>query len=64
MLPLGDLWGEETLENRFPELESFAKNKLTTLAEGYQTEPFHNLFQLPMSRQAHQQMLQLQQEIQ
>jgi hypothetical protein len=40
------------------------KNKLTTLAEGYQSVPFHNLFHLPMSSQAHQQMLQLQQEIQ
>ena len=60
----GDLWGDETMDNRFPELDSFAKNKLTTLAEGYQSVPFHNLFHLPMSSQAHQQMLQLQQEIQ
>ena len=52
------------MTNKFPELASFPKNKLLTLAEGHASEPFHNLFQLPLSQQAHQQMIQLEQEIQ
>ena len=52
------------MSNKFPELASFANNKLLTLAEGHASEPFHSLFQLPLSQQAHQQMIQLWQEVQ
>jgi hypothetical protein len=55
-----DLWGDVILAQSFPELYSFAKKKNITLAEGTSQLPLHTLFHLPMSTQAHSQMLQLQ----
>jgi len=54
-----DLWGDVILAQSFPELYSFAKKKNITLAEGTSQLPLHTLFHLPMSTQAHYQMLQL-----
>jgi hypothetical protein len=58
-----DLWGEDLLENKMPELSSFAKKKHITFAEGKMQIPLHGLFHLPLSQQAHLQLLQLQEEL-
>jgi len=54
-----DLWGDQVLSQRFPELFSFAKNKQLTLVIGRTQNPLHSLFYLPLSQQAHSQMLHL-----
>jgi len=59
-----DLWGTEPLIHKFPELLSFAKKKNISFAEGATIIPFHSLFHLLLSQQAHSQMLQLQAEVQ
>jgi len=46
--------------HKFPELFSFIKKKEIILAEGMAQTPLHSLFHLPLSQQAHGQMLQLQ----
>ena len=58
-----DLWGEDLLENKMPEVSSFAKKKHITFAEGKMQIPLHGLFHLPLSQQAHLQLLQLQEEL-
>lgn len=55
-----DLLGNEILSQKFPELFSFAKNKQIIFAKGYAQAPLHNLFHLPLSQQAHNQLLLLQ----
>lgn len=59
-----DLWGTEPVIHKFPELHSFAKKEHISFAEGAAVSPFHRLFRLPLSQQAHVQMLQLQTELQ
>lgn len=59
-----DLWGIEPVIHKFPELHSFVKKQHISFAEGAIVTPFHRLFHLPLSQQAHIQMLQLQAEIQ
>lgn len=44
----------------FPELLSFAKNKQIDFADGHAQTPLHSLFHLPLSQQAHSQLLLLQ----
>jgi hypothetical protein len=39
-----DLWGNEILMHKFPELFSFKKKKQIILAEGMAQTPLHNLF--------------------
>lgn len=58
-----DLWGNDLLSHRFPELFSFAKKKKITFAEGATQVPIHSLFHLPLSQQAHEQIIQLQVEL-
>lgn len=55
-----DLWGSEILSHKFPELFSYARKKKITFAEGVSHTPLHSLFHLPLSQQAHMQMIQLQ----
>lgn len=55
-----DLWGNEILNQQFLELSSFAKNKKISFAEGCAQAQLHSLFHLPLSQQAHAQMLSLQ----
>lgn len=59
-----DLWGNGPAVHRFLELHSFVKKKYISFAESTVANPFHRLFHLPLSQQAHVQMLQLQAEIQ
>lgn len=47
------------MSNKFPKLFSFAKKKQIVLEEGKAPVPIHSLFHLPLSQQAHAQMLQL-----
>ena len=54
-----DLWGNEILSQKFPELFSFAKEKHIVFAEGHAQLPLHSLFHFPLSQQAHDQMLRL-----
>lgn len=55
-----DLWDNEILSQKFPELFSFAKNKQIVFADGYAQPSLHNLFHLPLSQKAHTQLLSLQ----
>lgn len=55
-----DLWGRAPLSQLFPELFSFAKKKQITFAASLTQVPIHGLFHLPLSQQAHSQLLQLQ----
>jgi hypothetical protein len=59
-----DLWDNEPMAHKFPELYSFAKKKKMVLKDGISQTPFHNLFNLPLSTQAHSQMIQLQTRLQ
>lgn len=44
-----DLWGNEILCQKFPELHFFAKNKQIVFAKGHAQIPLHSLFHLPLS---------------
>jgi hypothetical protein len=55
-----DLWGNEVLSQKFPELFSYAKKKKIVFAEAKAQIQLHSLFHLPLSQQAHAQLLQLQ----
>jgi hypothetical protein len=55
-----DIWGNEILMHKFPELFSFNNKKHIIMPKGMAQTPLHNLFHLPPSQQAHGQMLQLQ----
>lgn len=58
-----DLWGDDILAAQCPELFSFAKKKIT-FANGLAQSPIHSLFHLPLSQEAHDQMLRLQETFQ
>jgi len=58
-----DLWAGAVPKNKYPELYSFAKNKNISLANAKQTENIHNLFHLPLSEQAYDQLQRLQTDI-
>jgi hypothetical protein len=55
-----DLWSNEPIMHSCPELYSFVRKKNISFAESATIVPFHGLFHLPLSQQAHVQMLQLQ----
>jgi hypothetical protein len=55
-----DLWGSEILSQKFPVLFSYTRKKKITFAEGVAHTPVHSLFHLPLSQQAHMQLIQLQ----
>lgn len=58
-----DLWENEPIIHKCPELYSFVKKKNISFAESASTVPFHGLFHLPLSQQAHIQMIQLQNQM-
>jgi hypothetical protein len=58
-----DLWGDSTLAFKFPELMSFAKIKKITFRQGFSQVPFHGLFHLPLSHQAHSQLTSLNEDL-
>jgi len=45
-----DMWGNEVLSQKFPELFSFAKKKNIVFVEGHDHTPLHSLFHLPLSK--------------
>jgi len=47
-----DLWDDSIPKWQFPHLYSFAKKKYITISEAKNTHHFHNLFQLPLSKEA------------
>ena len=51
-----DLWGGQVQNHTYPELFSFAKNKLLSVQKALEVEPFHRMFHLPLSEEAFQQM--------
>lgn len=56
-----DKWQPNTLESLFPQAHSFAKNKAITLQKVSQTEDLTELFTLPLSQTAFQQVNEIQQ---
>jgi hypothetical protein len=50
-----DLWADEILHQKFPELYSFAKNKKISYLRANSEAQLYELFHLPLSQQAHQQ---------
>jgi len=58
-----DQWQTRTLEESYPQLYSFAKNKSITLHKALATENCVDLFNLPLSLAAHQQFTLLQQSM-
>lgn len=59
-----DLWNNRVPMLTYPELFSFAKSKSTILAEAVTMDNLLELFNLPLSQQAFQQLNQLQQDLQ
>ena len=57
----GDLWSNSILENAYPVLFSFAKNKKASVHEVMNAEDLDSLFHLPLSEPAWEEMLNLQQ---
>jgi len=55
-----DLWENQPISAKFPELFSFARNKKITFQAARAQAQVHSLSNLPLSQQAHAQMLQLQ----
>jgi hypothetical protein len=55
-----DLWHTHRLENQFPRLMSFAKDKLQSVQEFSAMENYLHGFYLPLSAEAHQKLQQLQ----
>jgi hypothetical protein len=55
-----DLWTDETLHQKFPELYSFAKNKKISYLVANNSAQLYDLFHLPLSQQAHDQCSALQ----
>jgi hypothetical protein len=55
-----DLWHTHRLEDQFPRLMSFAKDKLQSVQEFLAMENALNGFHLPLSAEAHQELQQLQ----
>ena len=50
-----DLWADQLLEQAYPELHSYAKNKSITVRDACQSPVTHDLFHLPLSVEAFQQ---------
>jgi hypothetical protein len=48
-----DLWGNEVLCQKFPELFSFAKKKKLVFFEAKAQNQLHSLLHLPLSQQAY-----------
>jgi len=59
-----DLWCDEILANKHPRLFSFALDKSISVQQIMQTDDLALLFHLPLSEQAMQELVSLQQEIQ
>lgn len=58
-----DLWNGQVRKQQFPELHSFAKNKRISLSKAVSTEELVNLFNLPLSVEAHSQFQFVQAEL-
>lgn len=58
-----DLWGEDTLAHKYPEHLSFAKKRQISFKQGISRTPLHGFFHLPLSQQAHAQLINLQEEL-
>jgi hypothetical protein len=58
-----DLWREDTLAHKYPELLSFAKKRQISFKQASSQAPLQSLFHLPLSQQAHDQLLLLQGEL-
>ena len=54
-----DLWKDNCLSQKFPHLYSFARNIDITVKTASQSEFLEDLFHLPLSREAYQQFIQL-----
>jgi hypothetical protein len=54
-----DMWNSGIPANQYPELFSFACNSKLTVKEALQKEQLIEIFQLPLSVQAHEQFLDL-----
>lgn len=54
-----DLWENEPLSGSFQSYSHLQRRKKITFGEGRAQTPIHSLFNLPLSKQAHAQMLQL-----
>ena len=50
-----DLWADAILQQKFPELYSFAKNKKISYFEASNSPQLYDMFHLPLSQQAHHQ---------
>jgi hypothetical protein len=59
-----DVWNDHLLQNKFPKLYSFAKNKEISVAQFLLNNQIENQFHLPLSEQAFQEYQDLQQLIQ
>jgi len=51
-----DKWANQVLAIEAPELFSFAKNKMISIRKAFDHDDFADLFQLPLSQVAFQQM--------
>jgi hypothetical protein len=60
---LGDLWAGEVPAQKFPRLFSFARDESISVAKIMQAEDLDTLFQLPLLREAFNEMMQLQVQI-
>ena len=58
-----DLWNGHVRKLQFPELYSFAKNKSISLSKALGTVTFHDLFSLPVSIEAYNQLQDFQLEL-
>ena len=58
-----DVWNDQVRRIQYPELHSFAKNKRISLSTAHDTDYFHDLFHLPLSIEAYNQMQELQVEL-
>jgi hypothetical protein len=59
-----DVWNDHLLQNKYPRLYSFAKNKQITVAQFLLNNQIESQFHLPLSVQAFQEYQDLQQLIQ
>jgi predicted PP-loop superfamily ATPase len=58
-----DVWNDHLLQQRFPRLFSFAKDKKISVAQFLQDNHLESQFHLPLSENAHKQYQELQQVI-
>jgi len=59
-----DKWGTEILQNKFPQAFSFAKDKQINVRKAFDTDNITDLFNLPLSEIAFQQIQEIQQQMQ